>query len=97
MDHQLYMFGWNNYVGSGDNINIYEPIKIMDNVLSVSCGADHNIIITRDHQLYIFGSNEYGELGLSDNKYIDKPTKIMDNVLLVSCGTHHTGVIKRKF
>lgn len=77
-DGSLYMWG-DNYYGqlgngkSGGDITSYDggiesktPIKIMENIKSVSLGYDHSAAITEDGELYVWGSNEYGQLGTSD-------------------------------
>lgn len=44
------------------------PVKIMDNVKSVSAGGSYGMAIKTDGSLWAWGSNEYGQLG-NNGKY----------------------------
>jgi alpha-tubulin suppressor-like RCC1 family protein len=66
------------------------------NVLSVTCGARHTIIITKNNELYSCGDNDYGQLGLGDNNNRNIFTKVdIPNVLSVACGSNHTMIITK--
>ena len=74
------------------------PIRIMDEVASVSAGLDHTLIIKTDGTLWAFGNNAWGKLGggpvqMPHNRTFDhthvpnpNPIKIMDNVKVISAG-----------
>ncbi len=96
-DGSLWMFGsnqdgqiGNNRAGNGTKEdNFYgpysiqtTPVKIMDDVVSVSCGFDFTVAIKSDKSLWYWGDKQY------------TPVKIMDNAASVSCGTSHYAVIK---
>ena len=111
-DGGLYMWGDNCYgqLGNGtsggsgmeynDGIDSNVPLKIMDNVVSVSFGDDYSAAITKDGSLYMWGFNGYGQLGngTTDGQLgmihkTDAPTKIMDNIVSVSLGSTHSAAI----
>lgn len=79
------------------------PVKIMDDVISVSCSdGEHCAAIKKDHSLWMWGLNDSGQLGngkqgdtvFNEQVYQFIPVKIMDDVAAVSCGRAHTAVIK---
>jgi len=71
------------------------PIKIMDNVASVSAGLWHVMAIKKDGTLWSWGSNFSGELGDGTTKDRHTPVKILDNVAFVSAGSYHTLAVKK--
>ena len=94
-DGSLYMWGDNRYgqLCNGKNggdlafeegIDCNKPIKILDNITSVSMGTLCCSAITSNNELYMWGLNEFGQLGdgTTNDKYI--PIKIMDHVKSVS-------------
>ena len=96
VDGCLYMWGDNYYgeLGNGTNKNhIKLPIKIMDNVASVSLGYHHSAAITTDGSLYMWGYNGQGQLGNGTYNDSNVPIKIMDNVVSVSLGYYHSAAI----
>ncbi len=42
-----------------------DPIKVLDNVATVSCGGGHTAAVKTDGSLWVWGDNSSGELGLS--------------------------------
>ena len=77
-------------------------MKVLDNVVSVSCGDYHTAAIQGDGSLWIWGSNEYGQIGINSTNATDRygnpiqntPVKVLDNVAAVSCGDTYTSAIK---
>ena len=54
-------------MGLGHTSRRYSPEKVdLDNVLSVSCGRHHTIVLTDRGQIYVCGHNDHGQLGLGD-------------------------------
>lgn len=73
------------------------PVRIMDDVVSVSCGIDHFAAIKSDGSLWTWGWGVYGVLadGIADYEHrVVKPQKVMDNVAAVSCGSNDTAILK---
>ena len=93
----LYMWGNNDCGQLGDGTKTYRdiPVKIMDNVVSISTRWDSSGAITRDGSLYMWGCNDYGQLGDGTKTDRDIPVKIMDNVVSVSVGRYASGAITK--
>ena len=79
------------------------PVKVLDDVVAVSCGGSNTAVIKADGSLWMWGENTSGELGnggRGNSKYAGGatiqtvPIKIMDNVVAVSCGSSHVAAIK---
>jgi alpha-tubulin suppressor-like RCC1 family protein len=64
-----------NFVAS--TVDSLNPQRISDpNVLTVSCGEHHTIVLTKDNKLYTCGNNQYGQLGLGDRNNRNTFTKV---------------------
>lgn len=113
-DGSLWMWGFNTYGGlgtgeHGDTAYKLSPVKIMDDVVAVSCANNHTAAIKTDGSLWLFGNNQYAAIGngytgnatreeTGANGYTYPiqtiPQKIMDDVVEVSCGDDFTAAIK---
>lgn len=109
-DGSLWVWGVNNdgQIGNGadprdkETYYQYTPVKVLDNVVSVSCGNYHTAAIRGDGSLWVWGSNEYGQVGSSNDTNAigytipiqTTPAKMLDNVAAVSCGDTYTSAIK---
>lgn len=85
------------------------PVKIMDDVVCVSCGFKFTAAVKKDGTLWTWGDNQYGQLGIGErgseslnngipvfyrnDRYV--PTKILDDVISVSCGGSHAAALKQ--
>ena len=90
------MWGHNNSgeLGDGTTNNSNIPIKVMDNVTTVSCGYGNTAAVRTDGSLWMWGWNYYGQLGNDTTEDSNIPVKVMDNVTTVSCGWYHTAALK---
>ena len=72
------------------------PIKILDDVKSVS-SADKSVVVVRmDDTLWGWGRNDFGQLGLGTNTETENiPVKIMDDVLDAVTFAWYTVVLKK--
>lgn len=91
-DGTLYMWGKGDFGLFGKEYPFNTPVKIMENVASVSLSASGNTaaVIKKDGSLYVWGSNLEGQLGNGKydktNKEYAKPIKLMENVKAVTLG-----------
>lgn len=102
-DGSLWMWGSNYYHSLGienenpNDVTKTRPIKIMDDVVAVSCDFATTAAIKTDGSLWIWGANSYGQLlNGSANTFGSsaEPRKIMDNVVSVCCGDQHVAAVK---
>lgn len=103
-NNTLWMWGNNSFgqlgnggVGNdGSNNEPYQtvPIKVMEDVASVSCGGSVTAAIKTDGSLWMWGLNSSYQQGNGNNTHQYVPVKVMDNVAAVSCGASHTAAIK---
>ena len=70
------------------------PVKVMDDVISVSAGAVHSLAIKKDGSLWAWGCNEHGEIGDGGDADRIRPVKVMDNVIEASANSHFTVALK---
>ena len=100
-DGSLYMWGNNdcgelgNDKGEWDSSYSDVPIKIMENVESISLGESTSAAVTSDGSLYMWGNNSYGELGNGTKTDSTVPIKIMENVKSVSLSSGRSAAITK--
>lgn len=95
--------------GSGADHATAAPVKVLDNVVSVSIGEGiieigaHTAAIREDGSLWMWGANSMGQLGnggvgnasgYAAQTCQTTPVKVMDDVVAVDCGTGVTAAIK---
>ena len=96
-DGSLWAWGFAPYgeIGNGEaNFTTTTPIKIMDDVVSVSAGTSHTMAIKTDGSLWAWGHNGYGQLGDGTRSQRLEPVKVMENVACVSAKGHYTMAVK---
>lgn len=70
------------------------PVKVLENVVSVSCGAYFTAAIKEDGTLWMWGQNDMGQLGNGTRQNQHTPIQVLDQVAAVSCGYSHTAAIR---
>jgi alpha-tubulin suppressor-like RCC1 family protein len=121
-DNTLLGSGWNacGRLGLGHSVQQHTfgqlleqdtPAKLLrrpiDNIKSVHCCGNNNLILKNNNTLWGTGKNRQGQLGLghTDNQHTfvqlleqDTPAKLLrrpiDNIKSVHCGSHHTLILK---
>lgn len=114
-DGSLWTWGYNLYgpLGNGGGGNLTSsnntwqttPVKVMDDVIAISCNEYNTTAIKADGSLWTWGNNWHGQLGNGGKGNVAEnagerqihqtvPVKVMDNVAAVSCGGSHTVVVK---
>lgn len=84
---------WNSWIVPAYPIQTV-PVKIMEDVSSVSCGDEFTAVVKTDGSLWMWGINEFGQIGNGTTKLVTRPIKIMDDVVAVSAGNNHTAALK---
>ena len=74
--------------------NASVPIKIMDDVVSISAGRTHSAAVKKDGSLWTWGSNETGQLCDGTRASSLNPIKVMDEVVMVEAGGSETFVVR---
>lgn len=109
-DRQVYVFGDNKFgqLGLNDNENRNTPVLnyiTSNDIISISAGGRHSLILTNIGQIYAFGDNKCGQLGLGDNNSknvpivihefdnIIKNSVIENNIVQISAGSDHSMVL----
>ena len=94
-DGSLWAWGNNHMgrLGDGTAINQYTPIKVMNDVVSVSMGG-HTMAIKSDGSLWGWGGNSNGQIGDGTTVSQQTPVRIMDDVVAVSAGFGMTMAIR---
>ena len=95
LDGSLWMWGDNRtgQLGIGTTESVYSPVKVMDDVATVSCGSSYiygnTAAVKTDGSLWVWGSNYRGQLGLGSNGNANQltPVKVLDDVVDVSVST----------
>ncbi|KAJ5071710.1 regulator of chromosome condensation [Anaeramoeba ignava] len=80
---KLYSCGNSEYNGLDSVQNTYEFTEIKsslfendDDILDISCGTNHTLILTSNEKLIGFGSNGYSQIGTGDTNHHPIPIKI---------------------
>lgn len=95
---QIYAFGINYHGGLGlndnDPRNVPTPIPAINtDIISISCGNYHSLVLTAFGYVYSFGRNDYGQLGLGDNDNMNIPMiidNLRDTIVQIAAGSYHS-------
>ena len=71
------------------------PVKVMDDVVDISCGYRHTAAVKSDGSLWMWGYNVQGQLGNATKNDSRVPVKVLDDVVSVECGYNFTAAIKK--
>ena len=97
-DGSLWAWGNNRNGQLGDGTTIdrtsLNPVKIMENVMSVTAGNNYSMAITNEGILFAWGSNEHGKLGNGTVINQPSPVRILDNAKYASAGEASSFAIK---
>lgn len=100
-DGSLWMWGKNfsGEIGAGyrssSQAGVLNPVKILNNVASVSLGTSHTAALQTDGSLWIWGDNYSGQLGVGvRGGYLISPYKMMSGIKNICLSGNGTAVIK---
>lgn len=104
VNNELYMFGSNvnGALGIGNDSDSYDmtqPVKVLDNVRSVSCGTDYTLAVKSDDTLWSWGKNDYAQLLNGHHSYEANyvpayaPAKVLDRVAKACAGADNSAYI----
>lgn len=85
-----------------DRIDTPQLIQNLNNITTISTGAQHNLCIDSEDALWVFGNNAFNQLGLGEDyvmlNFMDKPMinpYFKKDVNIAECGSHHSLCINK--
>ena len=96
----VYTWGGNNYgqLGLGDLQKRFSPCVVMNDVVSISCGWKHMLVLSSSSCVFAWGRCNFGQLG-TGIKTKCSPTRVeikVDSegpVEVVACGSEHSSLV----
>ena len=89
------LWGWGGLLpgmlGDGTDEARWSPVRIMDDVKSITLGSTQTMAITNDGSLWSWGRNEFGQLGDGTTEDRLSPVKIMENVRFAGITSPRSG------
>lgn len=87
----LYCWGTNccGEIGIGTQTGVIKPVKVLENIKTISIGCHHVAAINEKGDLYCWGYNGSGQVGNGTVINQLKPVKILENINEVVCGNGH--------
>ncbi|KAI9577749.1 regulator of chromosome condensation-like isoform X1 [Glossina fuscipes] len=89
-------------LGLGDDESKFERklpalIEIVKDVVDITAGAMHNLLLTEEGHVYSFGCNDEGALGRDSNEdgseFVPQKVDLPDKVLKISAGDSHSACL----
>ena len=84
----------------GDTSKLQKLFSINDVVITVACGGNHTVAVTKNGKLYTFGQGDHGQLG-HGSSLLECPTPKQVtslrniHVRYAACGESHTAIITK--
>ncbi|MBR4636657.1 MAG: hypothetical protein IKO51_09920 [Clostridia bacterium] len=107
-DGSLWTWGENIYgqLGNGTTENSLVPVKVMDDVVYISCGDYHMAAIKTDGSVWAWGTNELANIGVEapegmiEDRYgnltvVPRPVKVLDDAVAIASGFWICGALKK--
>ena len=84
----------NGQLGNGTTDDSSVPVKVMDDVASISFGGPNSSAAKKDGTLWVWGDGAYNQVGAP---YWDqlKPAQYLEGVVCASVGMNHTAALKQ--
>jgi alpha-tubulin suppressor-like RCC1 family protein len=99
---QVYSFGTGNYgqLGQGKWVcrsSYPQILSSVEDIVSISAGNDHSLLLSRAGQVFSFGSNAHGQLG-REVIYQGLPGLIerLSQIVAISAGSYHSLVLNNE-
>ncbi|PFX34572.1 X-linked retinitis pigmentosa GTPase regulator [Stylophora pistillata] len=85
---------------TGDTSKVQKLFSINEEVVSVACGGNHTVAVTKSGKLYSFGQGDHGQLGHGSSLLecsTPKQVTSLRNIYVrfVSCGESHTAIVTK--
>jgi len=95
-DGTLWAWGDNNAGQLGDEtlVNRHSPVRVMEDVVSVSAGNMFTMAVRSDGSLWAWGQNDRGQFGIGTIVGSRIPIKIMEDVSEVYAGDSYAMIIR---
>ncbi len=105
-DGEVYAWGCgtSGQLGQGNNTNSNVAIKVknplgtdtINNIIDISAGKEHSVLLTKDGDVYQFGLNNYLQIGDNTSTTRNLPVKVKEiyNVVQVSAGQLFTTMLR---
>ena len=95
-DGTLWAWGSNSYgqLGVGGLDRYATPVKVMDNVSTITTNGGTAYVVKTDGTLWAWGSNDYSRLGVGDTEDRYIPVKVMDNVSTIIASEYSACAVK---
>lgn len=90
------MWGKNSEVGDGTWEDCNSPVKVLENVQTVSLKSNYSGAVTKDGVLYMWGGNFAGKLGDGTSENRNSLVKVLESVQSISLVGNHSGAVTKE-